>query len=51
MSSTALPHAQDFNKAECTQLVDVSMGYRKITWTHAIAGTEASDDWRKPRET
>ncbi|NWL75256.1 type VI secretion system tube protein Hcp, partial [Pseudomonas taiwanensis] len=26
------------------------MAYRKITWTHAIAGTEASDDWRKPQE-
>jgi len=51
LSSTALPHAQDFNKAESTQLVDVSMGYRKITWTHAVAGTEASDDWRKPQET
>ncbi|EFF78613.1 hypothetical protein HMPREF0004_0088 [Achromobacter piechaudii ATCC 43553] len=27
-----------------------AMGYRKITWTHEIAGTEASDDWRKPLE-
>ena len=47
---TALPHAQDATKAEYTQLVEVSMAYRKITWTHAIAGTEASDDWRKPQE-
>jgi len=48
--ATALPHAQDSTKAEYTQLVEVSMGYRKIAWTHAIAGTEASDDWRKPQE-
>jgi len=28
----------------------VAMAHRKVTWTHAIAGTEASDDWRKPLE-
>ncbi|KWC83972.1 hypothetical protein WL57_20300 [Burkholderia cepacia] len=48
--NTVLPHAQDATKAEYTQLVKVAMAYRKITWTHAIAGTEASDDWRKPQE-
>ncbi|MFK1435588.1 Hcp family type VI secretion system effector [Pseudomonas aeruginosa] len=48
--NTVLPHAQDPTKAEYTQLVKVAMAYRKITWTHAIAGTEASDDWRKPQE-
>lgn len=47
---TALPHAQDASKSEFTQLIKVSMAYRKITWTHAVAGTEASDDWRKPME-
>lgn len=46
----ALPHAQDMSKASYTQLVKVAMAYRKITWTHNIAGTEASDDWRKPEE-
>ncbi|CAM2178789.1 hypothetical protein [Burkholderia cepacia] len=45
-----LPHAQDPDKAAYTQLVKVAMAYRKITWTHPIAGTEASDDWRKPQE-
>ncbi|SEK09799.1 hypothetical protein [Achromobacter sp. NFACC18-2] len=30
--------------------VKVAMAYRKITWTRAIAGTEASDDQRKPLE-
>jgi type VI secretion system secreted protein Hcp len=47
---TVLPHAQDASKAEYTQLIKVSMAYRKISWTHVIAGTEASDDWRKPQE-
>jgi len=28
----------------------VAMAHRKVTWTHAIAGTEASDDRRKPLE-
>lgn len=47
---TALPHAQDADMAGYTQLVKVAMAYRKITWTHGISGTEASDDWRKPQE-
>ncbi|CAD5106389.1 Hcp family type VI secretion system effector [Zestomonas carbonaria] len=47
---TVLPHAQDASKAEFTQLIEVSLAYRKITWSHTIAGTEASDDWRKPLE-
>jgi type VI secretion system secreted protein Hcp len=45
-----LPHAQDASKAEYTQLIKTSLAYRKITWTHTVAGTEASDDWRKPQE-
>ncbi|NBA94160.1 Hcp family type VI secretion system effector [Pseudomonas sp. R5(2019)] len=47
---THLPHAQDPSKEGYTQLIKVSMAYRKITWTHNISGTEASDDWRKPQE-
>ena len=27
----------------------VSISYRKITWTHQIAGTEEFDDWRAPK--
>jgi len=46
--TTVMPHAQDATKAEFTQLIDVHLAYRKITWTHDVAGTEASDDWRKP---
>ena len=48
--NTVLPHAQDAAMAGYTQIVKVALAYRKITWTHAIAGTEASDDWRKPQE-
>lgn len=48
--NTVLPHAQDSSKSGYTQLIKVSMAYRKITWTHTVAGTEASDDWRKPVE-
>ncbi|MFJ7886384.1 Hcp family type VI secretion system effector [Pseudomonas sp. NPDC096917] len=45
---TTLPHAQDPSSASYTQIVEVSMTYRKIIWEHTIAGTEGSDDWRKP---
>lgn len=48
--STVLPHAQDPESASYTQLIKVAMAYRKVTWTHGISGTEASDDWRKPQE-
>jgi type VI secretion system secreted protein Hcp len=46
--NTVLPHVQDKQNEEYTQLVEVSMTYRKITWTHIVARTEGSDDWRKP---
>jgi type VI secretion system secreted protein Hcp len=46
--TTVLPHAQDSSKSGYTQLVRVALAYRKISWTHDVAGTEASDDWRKP---
>ena len=48
--TTLLPHAQAPESAPYTQLVKVSMAYRKITWTHKDSGTEGSDDWRKPKE-
>ena len=43
-----LPHAQDPKNADFTQLLEVSLSYRKITWDHTVAGTSGSDDWRKP---
>lgn len=45
-----MPHCQDPTKAEFTQLVRVSLAYRKITWEHTTAGTSGSDDWRAPIE-
>ncbi|WP_328716269.1 Hcp family type VI secretion system effector [Halomonas elongata] len=45
-----MPHAQDANSAEFTQLMDVSLAYRKIDWEHTVAGTSGSDDWRAPIE-
>ncbi|MFR0716264.1 Hcp family type VI secretion system effector [Pseudomonas putida] len=46
--STVLPHAQRSENADFTQLIEVSMAYRKIAWSHVTAGTEGADDWRKP---
>ncbi|PVZ40901.1 Hcp family type VI secretion system effector [Pseudomonas sp. CC120222-01a] len=45
---TVLPHAQDKDNENYTQLIKVSLAYRKITWAHDIANTESSDDWRAP---
>ena len=46
--TSVLPHAQDPAKADYTQLIEVSLAYRKITWEHTVAGTSGSDDWRAP---
>lgn len=43
-----MPHCQDPSKSDYTQLVTVSMAYRKIDWDHVTSGTSGSDDWRKP---
>ncbi|WP_299011529.1 Hcp family type VI secretion system effector [uncultured Shewanella sp.] len=45
-----MPHCQDPTQADFTQLVQVSLAYRKIDWDHTSAGTSGSDDWRKPLE-
>ena len=44
-----MPNCQDPGQAHFTHLEDVSFSYRKITWTHAVAGTESFDDWRAPK--
>jgi len=49
--TTVLPHAQKQENANYTQLVEVSMTYRAISWEHRVANTSAIDDWRKPLET
>ncbi|HEX6550993.1 MAG TPA: Hcp family type VI secretion system effector [Gammaproteobacteria bacterium] len=41
-----MPNCQDPAMSHFTHLEDVSFTYRKITWTHNVAGTEGSDDWR-----
>ncbi|MFO6422447.1 Hcp family type VI secretion system effector [Motilimonas sp. KMU-193] len=45
-----MPHCQDDSNRQFTQLVNVSLAYRKIEWTHEIAGTSGADDWRAPLE-
>ena len=44
-----MPNCQDPDNAAFTHLEDVSFSYRKINWTHEIASTTGSDDWRAPR--
>ncbi len=41
-------NCQDPSLSHFTHLEDVSFTYRKITWTHEVAGTSGSDDWRNP---
>jgi type VI secretion system secreted protein Hcp len=44
-----MPNCQDPHMEHFTHLEDVSMSYRAIEWTHEVAGTSGSDDWRKPK--
>jgi type VI secretion system secreted protein Hcp len=43
-----MPNCQDPAFKTFTPMEDVSFSYRKITWTHVVAGTEGSDDWQNP---
>jgi type VI secretion system secreted protein Hcp len=43
-----MPNCQDPGQSHFTHLEDVTFTYRKITWTHQVAGTSGSDDWRTP---
>ncbi|WP_141214166.1 type VI secretion system tube protein TssD, partial [Aeromonas sp. A35_P] len=45
-----MPHCQDPAKSDFTQLIQVSLAYRKIDWEHTVAGTSGADDWRAPIE-
>jgi type VI secretion system secreted protein Hcp len=45
-----MPHCQDTTSSDFTQLVTVSLSYRKVTWEHVVAGTSGADDWRTPIE-
>ncbi|MGN8093657.1 Hcp family type VI secretion system effector [Methylobacterium sp. 22177] len=44
-----LPHCQDGRNADFTQLIAVSLSYRRIEWEHTVASTSGADDWRKPK--
>ncbi len=44
-----MPNCQDPGLSHFTHLEDVSFTYRKITWTHEVAGTSGEDDWRVPK--
>jgi type VI secretion system secreted protein Hcp len=44
-----MPNCQDPGQTHFTHLEDVSFTYRKISWTHEVAGTSGDDDWRAPR--
>ncbi len=43
-----MPNCQDPTQSSFTHLEDVSFSYRKIIWTHEVAGTSGEDDWRTP---
>ena len=43
-----MPNCQDPGQAHFTHLEDISMAYRRIEWTHEVAGTSGEDDWRTP---
>jgi type VI secretion system secreted protein Hcp len=43
-----MPNCQDEKNKQFTHLEDIAFSYRKITWTHEVAGTSGSDDWRTP---
>ena len=44
-----MPNCQDPGLSHFTHLEDISFTYRKITWTHEVAGTSGEDDWRVPK--
>jgi len=44
-----MPNCQDPANEAFTHLEDVSFSYRQITWTHEVASTSGSDDWRAPK--
>lgn len=44
-----MPNCQDPGQAHFTHLEQISFSYRAIEWTHEVAGTSGSDDWRAPK--
>jgi len=48
--SCSLPDCLDQSKKDYTELAWLAFSYRRIDWSHEIASTAGSDDWRKPLE-
>lgn len=44
-----MPNALDPNMQQFSHMEQVSFTYRKINWSHEVAGTRGADDWRAPR--
>lgn len=42
---TWMPNTKDAGFKEFTHHEDVSLSYKKIAWTHEVAGTSGADDW------
>jgi type VI secretion system secreted protein Hcp len=43
-----MPNCQDPSQSSFTHLEEVAFSYRKIEWTHVVAGVSAMDDWQEP---
>ena len=41
-----MPNCLDPSMESFTHMEEVCFSYATIRWTHEIAGTEGSDDWR-----
>nr|WP_314485297.1 Hcp family type VI secretion system effector [uncultured Pseudomonas sp.] len=42
----ALPHCQNMDTAQFTQMETVQFAYQTITWRHEVAGTSGYDFWQ-----
>ena len=42
---TWMPNTKDLSAEKYTHHEDVSFSYKKINWTHEVAGTSGADDW------
>lgn len=50
-ADVTMPHCNDPSKAYLGHMEEIHITYRKITWTHHIAGTESADQWRASKNT
>jgi len=47
--NATMPHVLDKSMDAYTPQERISLSYSNIVWTHVVAGTEGSDDWRIKR--